>query len=217
MSSLLRQQIDASNLSGTIRIDRTGSPVDGVVTGDAVDDEATIELTLVNLAGNVVQYESGHADLIVEYDADSDEWEFVLALRGATVDGVSGLSGELETDAVEIVVPMSNIESRPSNVPNLLDYDPIGVEAGVDYWKMPQTQTEATDETAPFVGINNEELPSGVFQNESVMWLLNQVISPSGMGHFSLHQDALPGPNFAISSADPNANPGVSLPVRLTF
>lgn len=53
-------------------------------------------------------------------------------------------------------------------MPNLLDYDPIGVEAGVDYWKLPQTQTEATDETAPFVGVNNEELPPEVFQNEIV-------------------------------------------------
>ncbi|WP_143300910.1 choice-of-anchor M domain-containing protein [Candidatus Entotheonella palauensis] len=212
---LLRQQIDDPNLSGTIQIERSGAPIQGVVAGDAVEDEATIELTLVNLAGDVVQFESGHADLIVEYDADRDDWEFMLALLGATVDGVSGLRGELETDTVEIVVPLSNIESRPANVANLLNYDPIGVEAGVDYWKMPQTQTEATDETAPFVGINNEELPSGVFQNDTVTWLLNQVISPSGMGHFSLHQDAVPGPDFFISSADPNANPGVSLSVGL--
>lgn len=214
-SGLLRQQIDSPNLSGTIQIERTGSPINGVIAGDAVDDEATIELTLVKLAGNVVQYESGHADLVVEYDSDSDEWEFVVALRGATVDGVSGLRGELATDAVEIVVPSSNIEPRPVNVPNLLDYDPIGVEAGVDYWKMPQTQVEATDETAPFLGINNEELPSGVFQNDTATWLLKQAIAPSGMGHFSLHQDALPGPDFFISSADPNASPGVSLPVGL--
>ena len=214
-SNLLTKQIDSPNLSGTIEIERTGSPINGVITGDAVDNEATIELTLVNLAGNVVQYESGHADLVVEYDADSDEWEFVVALRGATVDGVAGLSGELETDAVEIVVPSSNIEPRPDNVPNLLDYDPIGVEAGIDYWKMPQTQVEATDETAPFVGINNEELPAGVFLNETVTWLLNQSISPSGMGHFSLHQEALPGPDFLMSTADPNANPGASVQVGL--
>ena len=214
-NNLLAQQIDAPNLSGTIQIERTGAPINGVLTGDAVDNEATFELTLVNLAGNVLQLESGHADLVVEYDSGSDAWEFVVALRGATVDGVSGLSGEFSTDEMEIVVPSSNIEPRPANVPNLLDYDPIGVEASVEYWKMPQTQVEATDETAPFVGINNEEIPSGVLQNEAVTWLLNQAISPSGMGHFSLHQDALPGPDFFISSADPNASPGVSIPVGL--
>ncbi len=213
-SGLLRQQI-APNLSGTIRIERTDSPIDGVVAGNAIENEATIELTLVNLAGEVVQLDSGHADLVVQYDADSDNWEFAVELLGATIDGVPGVRGELETDAVEIVVPFSNIESRPSNVPNLLDYDPIGVEAGIDYWKMPQTQTEATDEMAPFIGMNNEELPSRVFQNDTVTWLLNQAISPSGMGHFSLHQEALPGPDFFISSADPNASPGVSLPVGL--
>ncbi len=35
------------------------------------------------------------------------------------------------------------------------------------------------------------------------------------MGHFSLHQDAVPGPDFFISSADSNANPGVNLSVGL--
>ncbi|PON10880.1 hypothetical protein C2W62_47745, partial [Candidatus Entotheonella serta] len=54
-SNLLRQEVDAPNLSGTIRIERNGAPIDGVVAGDAVDNEATIELTLVNLAGEVVQ------------------------------------------------------------------------------------------------------------------------------------------------------------------
>ena len=214
-SGLLPQQLDDPNLSGTIRIEGTGASIDGVITGDAVDNEATLELTLVNLEGNAVQFESGHGDLIVAYDADTDAWEFALALSGATVDGIAGVSGEFATDAVHIVVPSTTIEPRPNNVPNLLDYDPIGIEAGIDYWKLPQTQNEATDEAAPFIGIANEALPEGVFQNDTATWTLNQVISPSGMGHFSLYQVAVPGPTFFMSSAAPHANPGVSLGVGL--
>jgi hypothetical protein len=111
-SGLLPQQLDDPNLSGTIRIERTGASIDGVIAGDAVDSEATLELTLVNLAGNAVPFESGHGDLIVAYDPDTDAWEFALALSGATVDGVSGVSGEFATDAVHIVVPSTTIEPR---------------------------------------------------------------------------------------------------------
>ncbi|PON10869.1 hypothetical protein C2W62_47795, partial [Candidatus Entotheonella serta] len=72
----------------------------------------------------------------------------------------------------------------------------------------------ASTEGAVFLGIAPEGVPAGVFQNDTVTWTLLGVQSPSGQGHFSLYQDAVPGPNFFMSSADSNASPGLMPPEK---
>ncbi len=157
-----------------------------------------------------VRFQSGHGDLVVEYDAEANEWEFVVEVGGGTVDGVSGVEEEYEASDVQIVVPATAKEPRPDNVPDQLDYSPIGVDAGADFWKLPQTESEAEADGTAFIGIAPEGVPSGVLQNDTLTWTLLNVQSPSGTGHFSLYQDAVPGPNFFMSSADANANPGLT-------
>ncbi|PON10870.1 hypothetical protein C2W62_47800 [Candidatus Entotheonella serta] len=95
-------------------------------------------------------------------------------------------------------------------MPNTLDYDPIGIEAGATFWKLPQTETEAETDGAMFLGIAPEEVPAGVFQNDAVTWTLTRIVPPLGTGDFSLYQDAIPGPTFFMSSADATVNPGLS-------
>ncbi|ETX00329.1 MAG: hypothetical protein ETSY1_11565 [Candidatus Entotheonella factor] len=162
--------------------------------------------------GPVARFETGHGDLVVEYDAASNEWEFVVEVIDGTVDGVPGVEEEFESTDIRIVIPLTTREARPDNVPELLDFDPIGIEAGEDFWKLPQTETEASAEDAVFLGIAPEGVPTGVFQDDTVTWTLIGVQSPSGEGDFSLYQDAVPGPNFFMSSADPNASPGLPQP-----
>ncbi len=156
-----------------------------------------------------VRFQYGHGDLVVGYDAAANEWEFVVEIGGGTVDGVAGVEGEFEASDVRIVVPATAKELRLDNVPGQLNFSPIGVEAGAEFWKLPQTETEAEMDGTAFIGIAPEGVEMGVFQNDTVTWTLLNVQSPSGAGHFSLYQDAVPGPSFFMSSADASANPGL--------
>ena len=161
----------------------------------------------------VARFASGHGDLIVAYDAATHAWAFAVEVGGGTVDGVPGVDGEFAAANIRIVIPLKSREERPENVPDLLNFDPIGVAAGEMFWKLPQTEAEAAAEGAIFLGVASEGVPAGVFQNDTVTWTLVHVQSPSGAGHFSLYQEAAPGPHFFMSSADPSASPGVVQPV----
>lgn len=140
-------------------------------------------------------YTSGHADLGVAYE--DDELYVHLHAEGAIINGVFYASGEFDADAVQIFVPTSTLENRIGNVPPILDFDPIGVGAGQPFYKLPQTNLEATTENAPFLGIGTEEIESGIFVNDQITL---SVVNVSGPGYFSIFQDAVPGPNFIVSS-----------------
>lgn len=145
---------------------------------------------------------SGHGDLGIAYE--DGEWDLHVHVEGAVVNGVWVDDEEYEADEIVILVPNSSAESRIANVPGVLNYDPIGVAAGVTFWKLEQTQGAAAADNAPFLGIATEEIDGSDFVGPITLTLLG-VSSPSGNGHFSVYQNAVPGPDFFFSTFDPSA------------
>jgi surface-anchored protein len=142
-------------------------------------------------------YTKGHADLGIGYE--NGAFDIHIHAEGATIDGVEYDDEEFEADEVIIVVSPSALEARPANFGGFLNFDPIGVAAGVDYYKLPQGAGEATAEQLPFLGIATEEIPNGTFVGNAITLSIDNVVGP---GFFSIFQDAFPGPSFKAASSD---------------
>jgi surface-anchored protein len=142
-------------------------------------------------------YTSGHADLGIGY-ADG-EFDIHVHAEGATIGGVFYADEEFEAEDVIIFVSPATLESRPGNFLPLLNFDPIGVAAGANFYKLPQTNAEATLEGVPFLGIATEEIGDGVFVGNTITIAVESVVGPGSM---AIYQDAFPGPNFFAASSN---------------
>ncbi len=156
---------------------------------------------VIALAGSAVQaenlYTQGHGDLGIGYDAGA--FDLHVHLEGGLVNGVLQNDVEFEADDLIIVVPLTTLEPRPADAA----YAPIGVGAGVNYWKLPQTEAEADAEFAPFLGLGTEELDPGNWVTPLTIEVTS-VTAPAGSEYYSIFQEGL-SPTFQASTFDPSA------------
>ncbi len=150
-------------------------------------------------------YTSGHADLGIGYE--DGEFDIHVHAEGATIGGVFYADEEFEAEDVIIFVSAATLESRSPNFLPLLNFDPIGVAAGENFYKLPQTNAEASAETVPFLGIATEEIEDGVFVGNTITIAIDSVVGP---GFMSIYQDTFPGPAFKVASSN-------GLPDSFTF
>lgn len=143
-------------------------------------------------AGGLSDWTEGHGDIGIAYE---DGWNLHIHAEGATIGGVEYLDDEFGTDEVRIVVPGFTQTLRPVGA----EWSPIGVLSGEPFWIL--SQSEAVG--APFVGFGTEEILAGDFVGDQLNLTLTNVVSPSGLGHFSVFQTDLFGaPTFFASSTD---------------
>jgi surface-anchored protein len=150
-------------------------------------------------------YTSGHADLGIGFKDGA--FDIHIHSEGATIGGVEYDDEEFEPEDVIIFVSPATLESRSANFLPVLNFDPIGVGAGASFYKLPQTNAEATSESVPFLGIATEEIEPGVFVGNTITVSIDSVVGP---GFFSIYQDVFPGPNFFAASSN-------GLPDSFTF
>ncbi len=155
-------------------------------------------LSLGSLAeGALPVYSEGHADIGVRLV--NEKLEMGFNLLGATVDGAP-VSDFVSVPSLALLVPESTREARPDNVPGLLNFDPIGVPAGVDTFRLSSSGTEAFITGSPYLGFGTYLLPAADFTGP-VTFQLTSFWSQKG-GEFSLYQDSFPGPTFRVATAD---------------
>lgn len=148
-------------------------------------------------------YTGGHADLGIAYNAGAFDLH-IHVHPSAVVNGVVvGADDELSASSTLIFLPWTSIVSRPAGVA----FDFIGVAAGANFSRTPQSLAQANLEGAPFFGIGAEEIALGDFVGDTVNIALVAINGPAG-GNFSLFQnpstrfmDTLDG-NFANDAFD---------------
>jgi surface-anchored protein len=79
--------------------------------------------------------------------------------------------------------------------PDSATFDFIGVPAGAQYYRLPQTQ----DPTLLYLGFGAEELEDGVFQNDQVFVTL---VAVDGPGQFSVWENTDSGPDVVFATSD---------------
>jgi surface-anchored protein len=142
-------------------------------------------------------YSEGHADIGVRLV--NGKLEIGFNLLGATVDGAL-LTDFVPVSSLAVLVPESTREARPENITGLLNFNPIGVPAGFDIFRLSSSGTEAFITGSPYLGFGTYLLPAADFTG-AVTFQLTSFWSQKG-GEFSLYQDSFPGPTFRVATAD---------------
>lgn len=154
-------------------------------------------------------YSEGHADLSVRMVGN--QLQLGVNLLGAVVDGVVTNEFAPLTD-LTLFVPETALEQRTENIPGLLNFDPIGVVAGTDIYRLPASGTEALILQTPYFGFGTYLLNAADFASP-VKFTLTGFSSSEG-GEFSVYQDSFPGPTFYMSTANGvNVNDSLTMPV----
>jgi len=160
-------------------------------------------------AGAARLYSAGHADLEVAYDDLADEWEFALLCEGCTIDGAPIVGDqEFEANEVKVVVPPATATTATGAVAGVIDDTPTGASAGSTFYKLPESETEADNEGAPFLGIARDEIGLGVFVDDEVTLELLGIsyLGGAGSAEFSLYSSDAglgnPTPHFWMSTFD---------------
>ncbi len=166
---------------------------------------ATLSALAVRPAMAAELYTSGHADLGIGFK--NGAFDIHVHAEGATIGGTFYSDAEFESEDVIIFVSPATLESRSPNFLPVLNFDPIGVAAGENFYKLPQTNAEATNEGVPFLGIATEEIEDGVFVGNTITIAIDSVVGP---GFMSIYQDTFPGPAFKVASSN-------GLPDSFTF
>ncbi|MDJ0852294.1 MAG: choice-of-anchor M domain-containing protein, partial [Myxococcota bacterium] len=152
-------------------------------------------------------YSEGHADLQVELVDEGGEPAFFalegfLRAEGAVIGGelVAGPS-DFEAEQIEIAVPDATRESLTEDQIDFFHFQPIGVDAGEPFWRLPQDQGAADDRRAPFLGLAATEIEAGLLEEGRVFLHLVEMEAPAG-AVVSAWQTVLGPTPFAISTAD---------------
>lgn len=169
------------------------------------------------LAQSKPQFTSGHADIVVEYNEEEGELEFLWRFEGAIVDGQEvgedhDHEGEEEEEEEEheeehggVEAPLGDTQLATGAVfvrPSGSEYDLVGVAAGESIFFLPQDEAEADALSAPFMGWEFEA-PEGVFKNDSAQLRLISATSASGQPvNFAVWSVDGLSPEFAMSTAD---------------
>lgn len=148
-------------------------------------------------AQGALTYTAGHADIGLGFH--DGRLEFHFHAEGACLGGVSGVSGEFEPDDIWIVVPDHAAVLRPDGS----EWAFTGTNTGMPIWILPQHHhhEDGGHEEIPFLGLSAQEIPLGVWLNNTVTLRVGTV---NGPGDFSLWQmDAFGMPVVYISTFDP--------------
>lgn len=143
-----------------------------------------------------VEYEAGHGDLAFEFNVVDGELEALIEAEGATIDGVPNVTGEFDISRVKITTNATF--ARPAVDGGA--FAPLCVEPGQTVGWLPQGNRDASDNNVPFVGIA-AEVPAGVFVEDKLTLELTSVVSPTGLGSYSIWKDGFP-PSFKMSSCN---------------
>ncbi len=153
-----------------------------------------------------VVYSSGHGDIGIAYEDEPGEPpEFFLhnhVSENAVVDGATGTEAEFAAGDLTIQVPTSTMTTFPTDA----FAAGSGISSGGSVWVLPQSQSVAASQNAPYLGFATEELAVGewsmiTFTLGSVT--LNGVVQQPGDESFSAWDfDASGAPNFFLSSVD---------------
>ncbi len=171
----------------------------------------TLLVGAVASPASAVLYTAGHGDIGIAYEEEPGEPpEFFFhnhVSPNAVVDGVSGNDEEFEAGVLTIVVPASTMLSQTDS-----DLDTgTGVSGGAPIWVLPQSQSVAQTQGAPYLGFATEELVSTEWG--MITFELISVTSPSGSGTFSAWDfDGFGNPSFHLSSNSVGDNSGITVP-----
>jgi surface-anchored protein len=110
--------------------------------------------------------------------------------------------GPYGPDQVDFIVPATTIKGRPSGT----EYDALGNSAGNNTWILPESQTEASNQNAPWIGpaVNPDafsqfEDMDGDSQTE-IVWQLTDVEGPGNVALWT--NDQFGNPDFWMASSD---------------
>lgn len=155
-------------------------------------------------------FTEGHGDIAVCLSGDA--LVVGINLEGGLIDG-SAVSDFLPLSDVQIFVPASTREPRPANFLPIYDLDPVGVNEGTDIYTLPASATQALLLQTPLLGFGTYLLDGSDFLG-NVVFTLTNFAGPAGT-HFSIYQDAFPGPNFFVTTSNGlNASDSISLPLN---
>ena len=112
------------------------------------------------------------------------------------MDGVTNVDGDFPLELLRIVTDATF--TRPD--PDGGAFAPLCVDPGQDALWLPQGNGDADANGVPFLGIANE-VPAGVFVDDTLSMELVGVDSPAATGAYSLWKDGFP-PEFFMSSCD---------------
>lgn len=156
-------------------------------------------------AFGAASFTAGHADgIALGYEGGAFDPHFHHD-DNAVIDGmVTGVEGEFAPDEIVTVVSQTTFDyvqdvvgGRPADPAWSL----IGVDAGVSFWFLPQSDSGPGGAAAlgvPFAGIGFEELDPADWVGDITL----QLLFVDGPGEFSLYQTDISGPTFFLSSAD---------------
>lgn len=152
-------------------------------------------------------YSAGHSDIRIGYDAGLDTWSFSVRCEGCILNGAA-TNADLDPSQVDILVPDTTETLAQTGA--FIDDTATGVGAGEIYYKLPESETEATNEGAPFLGISREDVATGVFVGDEITFTLESVTyTGAGTGDYSLFSSnaglGFPIPHFWMSTSDPGA------------
>ena len=136
-------------------------------------------------------YTAGHADLRISYADDA----FSLAVG---IDALTTLDCDtplppgttlLDPSETLVFVPETTTQVRGASS----SWDIVGVEESETFYRLPQNGLFAQIEGAPFLGLNTEDVPDGVFAGNQVILALTSVVSAPEDGEFALYTgDVIP-------------------------
>lgn len=158
-------------------------------------------------------YTSGHGDIAVEYEEGTGVFELVFLFgeggEAYTINGVPDtVEQEVDLDTVSIIVPLTS--TSPVKDSGLIDTTPTGAAAGESVFIIPQGFTGGV----PFLGFDIEGIlgghghgggttpPQTAADNEWTGPLTFTLDDVRGPGAFALFNNATPGPDFFMTSAD---------------
>lgn len=122
---------------------------------------------------------SGHADVGVGY-SNAGDWDL----------HIHNILGEL--DPAETLLYAGDLARQTVGAGSQWDF--LGSSAGSTFWVLPQTQMA----NVLYLGLAAEEINSGIFQNESIVF---ELVDVRGPGHFSLYRDGA-SPIVYMASSD---------------
>ncbi|WP_160149524.1 hypothetical protein [Roseiconus lacunae] len=148
-------------------------------------------------------YTAGHADLGIEYNASLQEFETHLHVgRNAIVNGVP-LVAETVYDLETTLVTSDGFAQRPDDSGLGFAFAPLGIETGEHFWWLPQNYFDAVsggDDGLPHLGWSANA--AGTFVDDQLTLALVDVMSPSGIGLYSLWSNSGISANFVHANFD---------------
>lgn len=150
---------------------------------------------------------AGHGDISIHYDPANNDMELGYHLGSTAVINGSPLGAETEVNAsyLTAIVPnesFSKISGGAAGLP--------GAFGSQTFWYIPQTNPGINP--VPFAGIGAEEVPQGIFVNNSIGFSLKSIVDSPADSQFIVYRNSISGPETFIDTQNLGTSNFLSVP-----